>query len=77
MSIKEHLNEKKKKRRTGRDILLFLITVGAIFTGLFPIFSIVFFALLFGYLLMEFKYIIEWQTTKVYCDTCKEEHNHA
>ena len=77
MSIKEMLEKKKKDKRVGRKVLLFLITTGGVFTALFPFFSIVFFAFVFSYLLMEFKHVIDWQTEKTYCKKCKEEHHIA
>jgi len=77
MSIEKHLEEKSRPRRTGRTILLFILTVCAVFTSLFPFFSIVLFAIMLAYLLLELKHVIEWQTKKTYCKKCKEEHHIA
>lgn len=77
MSIEKYLEKKKKINRRGRTALLFLLTVTAVLSSLFPLFSIVMFAILLSYLLLELKHVIEWQTKKVYCKKCKEENNIA
>lgn len=77
MSIEEYLEKKRKPRRNGRNLLLFLLTVSAILTGLFPLFSIVMFATMLAYLLLELKHVIEWQTKKTHCEKCKEEYHIA
>jgi len=77
MSVEKHIREKSRPRRTGRTILLSVLTVIAILTSMFPLFSVLLFAIILAYLLLELKYVIDWQTEKTYCKKCKGEYNIA